>query len=144
MKNIMELSRPELLKLQQTLQTEYRRYQDRGLKLDLSRGKPAGSQLDLNAALLERLDTYRTSDGTDTRNYGLLEGIPEARALFSELLGIPVERIVIGGNSSLNLMYDAFVRCMLFGTGGATPWSRLDKVKFLCPSPGYDRHFAIC
>ena len=144
MKNIMEYSRAELLELRQVLQTEYRRYQDRHLKLDLSRGKPAGSQLDLNAALLERLDTYKTSDGVDTRNYGLLEGIPEARALFSELLGIPVERIVIGGNSSLNLMYDAMARCMLFGVGGATPWCKLDKVKFLCPSPGYDRHFAIC
>ena len=144
MKNIMEMSREELLALRQTLQTEYRRYQDRNLKLDLSRGKPASSQLDLNNALLGAMPTAKASDGTDTRNYGLLEGLPEARALFSELLNIPVERIVIGGNSSLNLMYDAIVRCMLFGTGGQTPWCKLDKVKFLCPSPGYDRHFAIC
>ena len=114
MKNIMEMSREELLALRQSLQTEYRRYQDRNMKLDLSRGKPASSQLDLNNALIGAMPTAKASDGTDTRNYGLLEGLPEARALFSELLNIPVERIVIGGNSSLNLMYDSIVRCMLF------------------------------
>ncbi len=143
MKNIMEMSDAELSALHQTLQAEYRRYQDRKLKLDLSRGKPAGAQLDLNNALLEKMETYRTPGGLDTRNYGLLEGIPELRALFAELLNIPVERIVLGGNSSLNLMYDAIARCMLFGTCGHTPWCKLNEVKFLCPAPGYDRHFAV-
>lgn len=122
----------------------YKSYQERHLKLDMSRGKPAGSQLDLNNDILNTLDNYMTEDGLDARNYGVLDGIPEAKTLFSNLLDIPEEYIIIGGNSSLNLMYDAFVRLYLFGTHGHTPWSKLDKVKFLCPSPGYDRHFAIC
>ena len=110
----------------------------------MSRGKPAGTQLDLTNGVLDALDNYKTADGTDARNYGLLDGIPEAKALFSELLNIPKEKLIIGGNSSLNMMYDSVVRLYIFGTHGHTPWGKLPKIKFLCPSPGYDRHFGIC
>ncbi|MBQ8998208.1 MAG: aminotransferase class I/II-fold pyridoxal phosphate-dependent enzyme, partial [Clostridium sp.] len=113
-------------------------------KLDMSRGKPAGSQLDLTNSLLGEMEGYITEAGIDVRNYGILDGIPEAKKLFSDLLNIPQDKIIIGGNSSLNLMYDMMVRLCLFGTEGNTPWSKLPVVKFLCPSPGYDRHFAIC
>ena len=126
------------------LEQEYAGYIKQNLKLNMSRGKPAGTQLDLCNGVLQTLSAYTTEDGLDARNYGVLDGIPEAKKLFSELLNIPVERILIGGNSSLNLMYDSIVRCMLFGTLGHTPWSKLKKVKFLCPAPGYDRHFALC
>ncbi len=126
------------------LEQEYAQFAGRNLKLDMSRGKPSGTQLDLTNPILNILDSYLTSDGVDARNYGGLDGIPEARNLFGELLGIAPEKIIIGGNSSLNLMYDAIMRLYVFGTGGQTPWRKLDHVKFLCPSPGYDRHFGIC
>ena len=144
MQNYLSCSREVLLKEKELLEKTYQDYVSQHLKLDMSRGKPAGSQLDLNNDILNTLDNYITEDGLDARNYGVLDGIPEAKRLFSELLNIPVEKIIIGGNSSLNLMYDMFTRLMLFGTQGNTPWCKLDKVKFLCPSPGYDRHFAIC
>lgn len=144
MENIRNYSKAQLLALKEELEKQYAAYQAQNLKLDMSRGKPAGTQLDLTNGILLALTKYITEDGVDARNYGGLDGIPEAKKLFSELLSIPVEKLIIGGNSSLNLMYDAIVRFMLFGTGGSTPWSKLDKVKFLCPSPGYDRHFGIC
>ena len=122
----------------------YADYVGQNLKLDMSRGKPASDQLDHNNPILNTLETYITEDGMDARNYGVLDGIPEAKALFSELLGISKDQIIIGGNSSLNLMYDSMVRMQLFGAAGEKPWCKLDKVKFLCPSPGYDRHFSIC
>ncbi|MBO5803097.1 MAG: aminotransferase class I/II-fold pyridoxal phosphate-dependent enzyme [Lentisphaeria bacterium] len=134
----------KLLALKEDLEKQYADFQAQNLKLDMSRGKPAGTQLDLTNGILFTLTKYITEDGVDARNYGGLDGIPEAKKLFSGLLDIPVEKIIIGGNSSLNLMYDTMVRFMLFGTSGNTPWSKLDKVKFLCPSPGYDRHFGIC
>ncbi len=137
-------SKVKLLALKEDLEKHYAEYQARNLKLDMSRGKPASTQLDLTNGILFTLSKYITEDGVDARNYGGLDGIPEAKKLFSGLLNIPMEKIIIGGNSSLNLMYDAIVRFMLFGTGGNTPWTKLDKVKFLCPSPGYDRHFGIC
>ena len=126
------------------LEQEYAGYVKQNLKLNMSRGKPAGTQLDLCNGALEPLSSYTTADGLDARNYGVLDGVPEVKKLFSDLLGIPAEKIIVGGNSSLNLMYDTMVRCLLFGTRGNTPWSKLGKVKFLCPAPGYDRHFAIC
>lgn len=144
MLNYISCSKEELLQEKALLEKTYEGYVSQHLKLDMSRGKPAGSQLDLNNDILNTLETYITEDGLDARNYGVLDGIPEAKKLFSELLNIPQKQIIIGGNSSLNLMYDMFVRLSLFGTQGHTPWSQLDKVKFLCPSPGYDRHFAIC
>ena len=142
--DITKFSKVKLLALKEDLEKQYADFQAQNLKLDMSRGKPAGTQLDLTNGILFTLTKYITEDGVDARNYGGLDGIPEAKKLFSGLLDIPTEKIIIGGNSSLNLMYDTMVRFMLFGTGGNTPWSKLDKIKFLCPSPGYDRHFGIC
>ncbi len=144
MLNYIGCSKERLLEEKALLEKTYEAYVSQNLKLDMSRGKPAGTQLDLNNDILNTLETYITEDGLDARNYGVLDGIPEAKKLFSDLLGVRKEQIIIGGNSSLNLMYDSFVRLMLFGTRGNTPWCKLDQVKFLCPSPGYDRHFAIC
>ena len=144
MDNYTEQSAERLREIQAELERQYAGYQARNLKLDMSRGKPSGSQLDLTNGILDRLDGYMVEGGIDARNYGCLEGIHEARKLFSELLGIPRERLMIGGNSSLNMMYDTIVRHWVFGTHGHTPWGRLPAVKFLCPCPGYDRHFAIC
>ena len=117
------------------------------LSLDLSRGKPVGEQLDLSDGLLTALSEGRDCLGEgsfDYRNYGKLDGIPEAKALFSELTGLPAQNIFVGGNSSLNMIYDALTRLMLFGAPGVEkPWCKYDKVKFICPAPGYDRHFSI-
>ena len=128
----------------QLLEKKYADYVGQKLKLDMSRGKPASTQLDLNNDILSTLETYITEDGTDARNYGVLDGLSEAKKLFSKLLNIAPANMIIGGNSSLNLMYDTMTRLFLFGTEGEKPWCKLDKVKFLCPSPGYDRHFSIC
>ncbi len=144
MAEIINYSKEQLMVLKEELDKQYAQYMARGLKLDMSRGKPAGTQLDVTNGILDALESYITEDGLDARNYGVLDGIPEAKRLFSELLNIPSEKIIIGGNSSLNLMYDTMVRLYLFGTQGHTPWGKLPVVKFLCPSPGYDRHFAIC
>ena len=144
MLNYISCSKERLLEEKALLEETYKSYVAQNLKLDMSRGKPSSSQLDLNNNILNALEVYTTEDGLDARNYGVLDGIPEAKELFSALLNIPKEQIIIGGNSSLNLMYDMFIRLSLFGTCGNTPWCKLEKVKFLCPSPGYDRHFAIC
>ena len=143
MKNFLALSETELKQALQQLEAEYAQWQKRNLKLDMSRGKPAPSQLDFCAGLLEAMPDYHTADGTDCRNYGVLAGIPEMRRLFADLLGLDPERIIAAGNSSLNLMYDVFAQLMLFGIGGEAPWGKAEKLKFLCPVPGYDRHFRI-
>lgn len=122
-------------------------YKARGLKLDMSRGKPSPEQLDLtNDMLTHCLDGDHISErGVDCRNYGVLDGIYEAKRLFMPMLGIGRYEIIIGGNSSLQLMYDTIAKCMLLGTKDSDkPWCKLEKVKWLCPAPGYDRHFAIC
>ena len=122
----------------------YHRFAAADLRLDLSRGKPAADQLALSMPMLEDA-TYRTASGTDCRNYGLLEGLPEMRELFSALTGVPASYIIVGGNSSLNMMFDAVARAMLFGVyGSPRPWGKEERVAFLCPTPGYDRHFRIC
>ena len=143
-KNWKDLSLEELQSCRAALEQEYADFVRQKLKLNMARGKPAGTQLDLSNGALNAPDPYFAEDGLDARNYGVLDGLPEAKRLFSQLLGIPESRLIIGGNSSLNLMYDSMVRCLLFGTLGHTPWSKLEKVRFLCPAPGYDRHFAIC
>lgn len=123
----------------------YEMFKSQNLNLDMSRGKPCKEQLCLSDGLLNCLDSYKAKDGTDCRNYGGVDGIPEAKELFSQMLAVSKNEIIIGGNSSLNMMYDAIARAMFFGVyGGKKPWAKIDKVKFLCPSPGYDRHFAIC
>ncbi len=143
MKKVSEYTADELLDLKTELDKQYEDFRSRHLRLDMSRGKPAPAQLDLSNGLMNVLDDYHLEDGTDARNYGILDGIPEMKKIFSDLLDIPVSNIIIGGNASLNLMYDTIARFMLFGSLGSTPWSQLPVVKWLCPSPGYDRHFAV-
>lgn len=148
MKKYGEMTREELACEKKAVLSEYGNIKAAGLSLDMSRGKPSMDQLGLTESLLHILNKgsdCRTEDGIDCRNYGQLFGLKEARELFSSLLGIPAENIILGGNSSLNMMYDTVARAMLYGVPGSDkPWCRLDRVKFLCPSPGYDRHFNIC
>lgn len=126
----------------------YQQEQEKHLHLDMSRGKPSPEQLDLSMDLLKFPISYTLEDGTDARNYGILPGIPECRRLFGNLLGIPEDQIILGGTASLNLMFDTLSFLLLFGTEGKKPWtdcrSEQRPVKFLCPVPGYDRHFRIC
>ncbi len=145
--NYQDLSEPRLREEYERLLSEYEAYCARGLSLDLSRGKPSAEQLDEVSAALARLGeiSHLSRDGADCRNYGYPVGLPEMRAFWAELTGLPAENIVIGGNSSLQLMYDTVARAMLFGVADSVrPWCREKKIKFLCPTPGYDRHFAIC
>jgi DNA-binding transcriptional MocR family regulator len=131
----------------QELRTRYQEFQARKITLDMTRGKPCPEQLDLAEGLLDCLSRkdVKAQDGSDCRNYGGLDGLPEAKALFAEYMGVAPDEIIIGGNSSLSLMHDAMTWFWAFGTHpGSTPWCRQAPVKFLCPSPGYDRHFAIC
>jgi DNA-binding transcriptional MocR family regulator len=140
------LSRDELLAEQASQRDNYENLLAKHLSLDLTRGKPSPAQLDLSNALLALpgVDDYRDEDGTDTRNYGGLHGLPELRAIFGDLLGIPVPNLIAGNNSSLEMMHDIVVFSMLHGAvDSPRPWKDEPKVKFLCPSPGYDRHFFI-
>ena len=127
---------------------KYQQYKELKLSLNMARGKPDTDQLDLSQNILTSFLSPAdciAEDGTDCRNYGLLDGIPEAKRFFAELLSVAEDELIVCGNSSLNLMYDTVVRCLLYGAGaGKTPWIHQGKIKFLCPAPGYDRHFAIC
>ena len=141
-----EMSRDELLSLKSELEKKYEEVKSLGLSLDMSRGKPGKEQLDLSVDMLSVMTTAEEcvgENGFDCRNYGVLDGIPECKKLFAELLQVDTKNIIIGGSSSLNLMYDYLNQCMYLGVGGCTPWSKQGKVKFICNVPGYDRHFAI-
>jgi DNA-binding transcriptional MocR family regulator len=140
------LGRDDLLAQHELQQRNYAELQAKKLKLDLTRGKPSPAQLDLSNALLDLPggDDYRDRDGTDTRNYGGLNGLPELREIFAELLGISEQNLIAGGNSSLEMMHDCIVFSLLHGgVDSERPWGQEPVVKFLCPSPGYDRHFTI-
>lgn len=146
MVELQDLSKEQLSARESELCRQYEGYKARGLKLDMSRGKPGPEQLDLTMELLGSVDTRsgcRAQDGADTRNYGLLEGIPEARKLFGDILGMEPDNVVVGGNSSLNMMYDYIAAAYAHGVCGGEPWCRQGQIKFLCPAPGYDRHFAV-
>ena len=146
MKAYKDLSKEELLTLQKQLNKEYEEAKDKELKLDMSRGKPAASQLDMEMDFMNVLNAdsiFKTEAGVDCRNYGIMDGIPEARKLIGDVLGVSADNVIVFGNASLNIMYDTVARSEIFGVMGETPWCKLDKVKFLCPVPGYDRHFAI-
>ncbi|QDQ28088.1 aminotransferase class I/II-fold pyridoxal phosphate-dependent enzyme [Chitinimonas arctica] len=123
---------------------QYQAFKELGLKLDMSRGKPAPEQLDLSAGLLAELGDFKAQDGTDTRNYGGAVGLPEARALFGALLDVPAAQVVVDSNASLSLMHDVIAFALLHGTAGQPSWREQGAISFLCPVPGYDRHFAIC
>lgn len=146
MKSYAEMNKEELAALKKQLDKEYDEVKAKGLNLDMSRGKPSKAQLDITAGMMDVLDSKTnlvSEDGVDCRNYGVLDGIKEAKRLFSQMAEVPPEQLIMYGNSSLNIMYDTVSRCMTHGVLGSTPWMKLDKVKFLCPVPGYDRHFAI-
>jgi len=136
--NWRELSTEQLTAIRKETTERYEVLKAEGLKLDLSRGKPGSDVLDLSNALLEKLDGYKAEDGMDARNYGVLDGLPECKRLFSELLYVPADRMIVGGNSSLTHMYNTFAFLHLFG-----PWRKAENVKIICPCPGYDRHFSL-
>lgn len=146
MSRLDEMTKDELITLKAALEEEYEAYRAQGLSLNMARGKPASDQLDLSMEMLDIVpssDDCRAADGTDLRNYGILDGIPEAKALMASIMDDKPENVIVFGNSSLNVMYDTIMRCWVFGTLGSTPWCKLDSVKFVCPVPGYDRHFGV-
>ena len=141
-----DLSREELLKEKENLEQQFAEIKAKGLKLDMSRGKPSTAQLNLSMGMMDVLDSNADlvcEEGVDCRNYGVLDGIKEAKELLADMTEVSPDNIIIYGNSSLNVMYDTVARSMTHGVMGSTPWCKLDKVKFLCPVPGYDRHFKI-
>ena len=146
MKPFSEMSAAELETLYQELKVQYKKAQDLNLNLNMSRGKPSIAQLDLSMGMMDVLNSdsdLRCEDGTDCRNYGVMDGIPEALQLMADMMEVPKDHLIIYGNSSLNVMYDQISRSYSHGVMGNTPWCRLDSVKFLCVVPGYDRHFRI-
>lgn len=146
MKAYQQMTKEELLALKEELEKRYKEEKEKGLRLDMSRGKPETAQLEMGMKILDTINSesdMKAQDGTDCRNYGVLDGIPEAKQLMADMMGTTPNHIIIYGNASLTIMYDAISRAYTHGIMGNTPWCRLDKVKFLCPVPGYDRHFAI-
>ena len=146
MKAYQEMTKEELQSELASLKMEFETYERMDLHLDMSRGKPCREQLDLSMGMMDVLNSdvdLSCDDGTDCRNYGVLDGIAEAKQLIGDMMENNPDNIIIYGNSSLNVMYDTVSRAMTHGIMGNTPWCKLDKVKFLCPSPGYDRHFSI-
>ncbi|MFP7478798.1 aminotransferase class I/II-fold pyridoxal phosphate-dependent enzyme [Terribacillus saccharophilus] len=148
MANYQDLSNEALQQKYNTLQDAYEEIASQQLQLDMSRGKPCTEQLDLSQPMLDMItssSTVKTENGTDARNYGVLDGIPEAKKFFASILDVEPQQVIVGGNSSLTLMHDSIVQFLLHGVSEeATPWIKQENVKFLCPSPGYDRHFTIC
>ena len=143
MADYFEMDRQQLEAEHEALQALYKEYQSRGLKLDMSRGKPCPEQLDLSMDML-KLEDYRGDNGTDSRNYGLLEGMPEARVFFADLMGVQPEEVIVGGNSSLSLMYYLIdLGCRQGFVDSPDNWNGGKKRKFICPVPGYDRHFRV-
>lgn len=146
MKAYQELSKEELLSLKSQLDKEFEDAKGKGLKLDMSRGKPAVSQLDMGMDIFDVLNSesdMKSMEGIDVRNYGVLDGLTEAKHMMADIMGVSADNVIVCGNASLTIMYDTVSRSMTHGVMGSTPWCKLDKVKFLCPAPGYDRHFAI-
>lgn len=146
MKAYRELSKEELLSLKDQLEKDFEVVKGKGLKLDMSRGKPSVAQLDMGMDIFDVLNSksdMKSMNGVDVRNYGVLDGLDEAKQMMADIMGVSMENVIVYGNASLNIMYDAVSSAMIHGVMGNTPWCRLDKVKFLCPAPGYDRHFAI-
>ena len=146
MKTYQELSKEELLSLKAQLEKDFEDAKGKGLKLDMSRGKPSVAQLDMGMDIFDVLNSgsdLTSMEGVDVRNYGVLDGILEAKNLMADIMGVTAEHVIVYGNASLNVMFDAVSSAVTHGVMGNTPWCKLDKVKFLCPVPGYDRHFAI-
>lgn len=146
MKTFQEMSRQELKELHDKLAVQFEEIKAEGLKLDMSRGKPAPEQLDTAMPIMDVLNSeslLQTENGTDCRNYGIMDGIPEAKRLIAQMLETKPENVIVDGNASLSLMFDTVSHSMTHGVCGSTPWCKLDKVKFLCPAPGYDRHFKV-
>ena len=146
MKPYREMSKDELTQQKAELTRQFEDAKKMGLKLDMSRGKPTVAQLDMTMGLMDVLNSdsdMTTMDGVDARNYGLMDGIIEAKHLMADVMSVPAENVIVYGNSSLAIMYDAISRSVTHGVMESTPWCKLDQVKFLCPVPGYDRHFAI-
>ena len=152
MASYSEMTRDQLAAERDGLRARYEDFKARGLKLDMSRGKPGVDQMDLSRALFHQIDEdpqsgaadFKNTTGIDCRNYGGLDGLPELKKLFGDLLGVAPEQMIVAGNSSLNLMFDTISQAMSAGFSGCQPWLLQGKVKFICPAPGYDRHFAIC
>ena len=146
MKASQELSKEELLEIKEQLSLDYEEAKGKGLKLDMSRGKPSAAQLDMSKGFLDALNSgseMKSENGLDVRNYGAMDGIPEAKKLMGDIMGVPAENVIVCGNASLTIMYDTISRSVTHGVLGSTPWCKLERVKFLCPVPGYDRHFAV-
>lgn len=141
---LTEMNKAQLEQMYSEVSAQYEEFKSRGLKLDMSRGKPSAAQLNLSNDILTCLDVSETKSrsGLDCRNYGVGDGLPEMKELFAELFEMPVDNVIVGGNSSLNMMFDCISQGVSMGFGNG-PWAKLDKVKFLCPSPGYDRHFGV-
>jgi len=146
MRAYKDLSVNELQVLKKDLEVQFAEIKAQNLKLDMSRGKPSKAQLDLSMGMMDIFDSEAdmvSEEGFDCRNYGVMDGLSEAKKLLADMVGVSENNVIVYGNSSLNIMYDTVSRSMTHGVMGSTPWCKLDKVKFLCPVPGYDRHFAV-
>lgn len=141
-----DMTKDELTALKAQLEADFEAVKAKGLSLNMARGKPSKAQLDLSLPMLDILDSSAcldAEDGTDCRNYGVFDGLPEAKKLMGDICGAPADQVIVYGNSSLNIMFDTIAHAWSMGVCGNTPWCKLDKVRFLCPTPGYDRHFGV-